>query len=680
MKQILKSLGCAGVVIFGSSSEAFSGQEEIDEIQVTATRRVVSVDDVSAPITIIPSEDITSAKVLTDSIVGRPGVFMQQTTPGQGAAIIRGLKGSEVLHLVDGIRLNNAIFRNAPTQYMALVAPGTLEKIEIVRGASASLYGSDAVGGVVQALSHFPSFDSAGSHGNVFLGFDTADLAKIVRASAEFGNEKVATLISGEYLKTGNRKTGDGTRAGPSSYESKAGRVAAVLKPDNSQTLLFDLQISTQPMTPRFDELVPGYGQAEPSSSEFFFAPNERIFAHARYTKADWFGGAELNLDIGWQRIIDDRILRDFLSSVRRHETNSSDLLGLTTTANWDTDNGFWVAGVEFYRDNVASERYEEDTITGDTQIIAPRFPNGSSVVHNAVYGHYTARLSESQSLSGGVRFSGVSTQIPATPQMPTITVRQDDLSADLGWVFDLHGNTQLTVNVSYGFRAPNIFDLGTLGDRPGNRFNIPNPALTSERITQVDFGVRYGGERWDGEAVVFGMQYRDRITSVLTGDITSSGRDVIQSRNVASADIYGFELNGEALLRSWLSVRMALNYSRGGQLPFDGMEIPADRIPPLNGFLGVDIQVTDSWSLEPYLLFADSQTHLSPRDIRDPRIDPEGTAGWATINLRSQWYINDRLQLDTRLENLTDRHYRLHGSGIDAIGRNLQINIRAGW
>ena len=187
--------------------------EAIDEIQVTATRRLIDTEDVFAALTLVPGENIRNSKLTTDALKMQPGVYLQQTTPGQGAAIIRGLKGSEVLHLVDGFRLNNAIFRNAPTQYLALVAPGGVDRIEVVRGAPASLYGSDAVGGVVQVLSHIPSFDSSGSRGSAFLGFDSADLGKIIRASHEMGNERVAGLISGEYLDTGNRRIGGGHKA-----------------------------------------------------------------------------------------------------------------------------------------------------------------------------------------------------------------------------------------------------------------------------------------------------------------------------------------------------------------------------------------------------------------------------------------------------------------------------------
>ena len=225
----------------------------------------MAIRDVSAALTVVTAEDIARAKLATDSLAARPGVFLQQTTPGQGAAIIRGLKGSEVLHVVDGMRLNNAIFRNAPTQYLSLVAPGTLERIEIVRGAPASLYGSDAVGGVVQALSRVPSFDSGGHRGDAFAAVDSADLAKLLRASLEFGDETAAALVSGEILETGNRRIGGGERIAPSGYESKGARVAVSLIPQEGSSWLLDLQAARQPMTPRVDELVPGFGQGEPA-------------------------------------------------------------------------------------------------------------------------------------------------------------------------------------------------------------------------------------------------------------------------------------------------------------------------------------------------------------------------------------------------------------------------------
>jgi outer membrane receptor protein involved in Fe transport len=667
----------AGLLVWTLSA---AGQETIEEIQVTATRRPAAVREVSAALTVVTAEEIARAKLATDSLAARPGIFVQQTTPGQGAAIIRGLKGSEVLHLVDGMRLNNAIFRNAPTQYLALVAPGSIERVEVLRGAPASLYGSDAVGGVVQAVSRIPAFDTAGTRFDALLAFDTADQARTVRAAAEFGDESLAALVSGEYLETGNRRVGGGERIVPSAYDARGARVAVSATPSVTERWLFDLQYAEQPMTPRVDELVPGFGQLDPSSSEFFFAPNQRVFAHLQHTRDDGLWGASWTFDVGWQRIVDDRISRNFQADVRRSEDNRSDLAGLAVSANGDTASGSWVAGIEYYYDRVDSTRVEEDLLSGEETLVAPRFPDGSTMAQAAVFGSYMHRLNARHTLSGGLRYSAISTRLPAAGLIDATDVDQDDISADLGWLFDITDRTQIMANLGFGFRAPNVFDLGTLGERPGNRFNVPNPDLRSEHITQFDLGLRHYGERWEIDVVAFVLHYTDRIASVLTGEVTPTGRDVIQSRNVDTADIAGLELGGRLLLTDRLAADVVLNVVRGEQSDANGARVAGDRIPPFNGRLGLRYQWRDDLLIEPYVVFADAQDRLSPRDIFDPRIDPAGTPGWLTANLRVSWNASETWHITLQLENILDKRYRMHGSGIDSPGQNLYVGFTAGW
>ncbi|MFT5500443.1 MAG: hemoglobin/transferrin/lactoferrin receptor protein [Woeseiaceae bacterium] len=656
------------------------GDETIEEIQVTATRRPAAVRDVSAALTIVHAEEIREVKLITDALAAQPGVFLQQTTPGQGAAIIRGLKGSELLHLVDGFRLNNAIFRNAPTQYLALVSPGGVQRIEVVRGAPASLYGSDAVGGVVQIVSRMPSFSTQGSRGNLHLGVDSADLGKRIRASYEAGNERLAASVSGEYLQTGNRKTGGGTRVGPSGYEASGARAVLQLNPREGQSWSIDLQYAEQPATPRYDELVAGFGQTEPSSSEFLFSPNERIFAHIRHSRENWLWSANWNFSAGWQKITDDRITRNFQSPLRRYEQNSSDLFGVTASAAREIERGAWVVGAEIYRDEVRSQRTEENIVNGQSQSLVSRFPDKSSVDQAAIYGNLQHYIGERHRISAGLRFSAIQVDIPDTGIVAAATVEQDDFSADLGWIYDLTDSSQLVANIGYGFRAPNVFDLGTLGDRPGNRFNIPNPNLQSERITQVDFGVRHRGERWDLDVMLFALHYTDRIVSTLTGAITPTGRDVVQSRNVSEADIYGVEAGFHYEVSMSVSADLILNYQRGEQDEAGGTTAPADRMPPFNGRFGIYYEAGESWSLEPYLVFAGGQDRLSPRDERDVRIDPNGTSGWITANVAASWRISDRWRLRAVIENILDEQYRVHGSGIDATGINVVLNVDMVW
>lgn len=106
----------------------------LEEIQVTAGREPRTSFDVPTGVTIVGPEETgrRTPQVLPDLLRGEAGTFVQQTTPGQAIPIIRGLKGSEVLHLVDGMRLNNAFFRNAPNQYLALVDSYNVKRVEVV--------------------------------------------------------------------------------------------------------------------------------------------------------------------------------------------------------------------------------------------------------------------------------------------------------------------------------------------------------------------------------------------------------------------------------------------------------------------------------------------------------------------------------------------------------------------
>ena len=676
-------LGLAfGVTAPAAPEDTPRADDVIDEIQVTATRRPARASDVSAAVTLIPTDDVQAAKLATDALAGRPGVFLQQTTPGQGAAIVRGLKGSEVLHLVDGFRLNNAIFRNAPTQYLALISPATVDRMEVLRGSPASLYGSDAVGGVVQVLNRVPTFDDSGfqRRGEIGVGLDSAELERSLRASWEAGTDRIAGLLGVHYLETGDRRIGEGTRVRPSGYTSEAARAALSFTPDDRSAWRLDLQYGRQPETPRIDELVPGFGESEPASEEFFFAPNERLFVHLRHSRSDAWLSADWTIDLGWQRIVDDRRTRDFGSNVRRLESNASDLYGAIATANRDTPTGSWVAGAEVYFDRVSSRRIELDLDTGLRATVRSRFPDGSDVTRAALFANRSHDLTDRQTVTGGLRFSHVSVDLAASAFAPAATVDLEDFSADLGWSLQVTETVQLVANLGLGFRAPNVFDLGTLGERPGNRFNVPNPDLESEHITQFDVGLRYVSRRASAELVAWVLDYDDRITSVLTGQQTPEGRDIVQTQNRANARIWGLEGQARVALTDRVSGRLILNYTRGEQDDATGVTEPGDRIPPLNGRLSVDVDWLEDLRVEAYALFAAGQDRLSARDVRDPRIDPTGTAGWVIANIDAVWQPGEHWRLRLGASNLLDERYRVHGSGLDAPGRGVRLAANYTW
>lgn len=647
----------------------------LDEITVLATRRPVGVDQVSASVATLDGDEIVAKKLATDALQDMIGVNLQQTTPGQGAAIIRGLKGSAVLHLVDGIRLNNAMFRTAPTPWFALVPMSSVERLEVVRGTPASLYGSEAVGGVVQSVSRLPEFDSdqTAYAGDVITSFDSAELLKSVRATLDFGTRRLSSSLSAEYLHTGDRRVGGGERVGPSGYISKALRAVVRGRPDDDRSWYVDLHLLEQPETPRVDELVAGFGQTEPASSEFLFAPNQRLFAHAQHQQLS-ASGIDWKIDAAWQRIVDDRVTRNFEADERRFEDNRSDLYGLTVNASAGKNALNWIVGADVYHDEVSSERFTQNLTDGSRATLAPRFPDGSTILQAGLFGNVQWQVSDRHSLSSGLRYSNANIDLPDGS-----SIDPSRFSGDLGWLFDATDTVQLVANIGVGFRAPNIADLGTLGSRPGNRFNIPNTSLDAENVTHGDIGIRHRSERWQVEVSLFALKYSDRIVSVSTGDVTPEGRDIVQSVNAASSEIYGAEAGMTVILTDRLSASAMLNYARGDQRVSD-VEEPADRVPPLNGQVVMRFGLNERWQFESWLRAADDQDRLSARDIDDARINPNGTAGWASIGTSATWSNDNGWQVTLSADNLTDKEYRTHGSGIDAPGRNFTATFRRHW
>lgn len=655
--------------------------QTMETVVVTATRKEESALEVSEAVSAVGREDIlrTAPQLLAEAMRGIPGAFFQQTTPGQGIPIVRGLKGSQVLHLVDGMRLNNAFFRDAPNQYLGLVDAYAAERTELVRGSAPSLHGADAMGGVVQVLTREPNLEGPAwqATGRLYGSWNSADASLVGRAEAAAGH--AASVLSGgvTWQDHGDRRTGDGDTMRPAAYRSEAADLKWTRDLGERAQLLLSAQYLEQPDTPRIDELVPGYGQQSPSSEQYRFLPNRRSFLHARYrldSTSRWFEAFEAHL--ARQVITDDRQTQDYGSAIVTREFNESELDGLTLQfiSPWGDSAAprELVWGLEYYADTVSSSRYLQTS--GASREAAPaRFPDGSTMDSAAVYASNRWRWGR-LAVDAGLRYSRFRIRLPAGDEIGAVLLKPSDLTGDLHLGYEFDDGLRLVGNLGRGFRPPNIFDLGTLGSRPGNRFNVPNPNLEPESVWSYDLGVKLARGDWRAEAFAWYADYRDRIASRFTGEITPTGRLIVRSDNLNQATLYGFESGLRYRATDALEFYGVLNYTRGEETDPDGNTAPADRIPPLNGRLGLVWLPADGWRLEPWLDFAGPQDRLSPRDAEDPRIDPEGTAGWGTLNLLLAYQATPTAEVGLRLQNLGDVAYREHGSGIDAPGRNLGI------
>ncbi|MEK6806784.1 MAG: TonB-dependent receptor [Pseudomonadota bacterium] len=678
----------------------------ISPITVTALRESEALADVPQPITVVTGAEVKrrNPQVMTEALKGEPGAYFQQTGPGQGIVIVRGLKGSEVLHLVDGVRLNNAFFRTAPSQYIALVDPQNIDRLELLRGPYAAVYGSDALGGVVQVLTPEYRFsgDALGYEGGVRLSYNSADIARIGRAYAATGNRDFSIAAGISYAAYGNRRlaqpgqspdgaggTSPALRVNGTSYFSRSYDFKTLWNVTSDDELMFSFQYLDVPKLPRYNEIVQGFGAAPAVAQSFY--DNQREFYHLRYRRRAPLGFMDsLELHVSRQVVTDDRIDRTRVAPIRDiFEFNQSSLDGFTAQARTQLNAEHTLRyGLDLYTDEVDSRTIRETppgsgVLTfNSTAGFQSRFPDGSTSDDYGFYAFDEWNLLPRLLLDLGLRVNHVVTELALSDRASAATVENTDLSGSVGARYALAPTLSWNSNFGRGFRAPNINDLAQFGARAGGRFVVPNTTLTPEGITSIDTGLKWNEGPWQVDATAFYSSYEDRITLVANvfapgvgGCPATEVNPCQQNQNIAGAYYWGFESGVRYQLLTDLSLRGVLNFTQGTQ-EINGVKTPANRVPPFNGQVSAVYNLLPNLTFEPYVFFAESQHRLDPTDLADNRINPNGTAGYVVANLRMAWEpIKDyRLQLDGT--NLLNKAYREHGSGID--GRASSVGLTA--
>ena len=680
-------LGLSGPMPLAWASEvavfADADATRLNPVQVTAGRRDGRRLDVAQPVTVVDREGLERAEPAswTDALRGQAGAFVQSSGPGQGIIIVRGLKGSEVLHLVDGFRLNNTFFRNSPSQYIALVDPLMLSQVELLRGPSSVLYGSDAMGGVVQLLTPEARFSGREwqSQGRGVTRWSSQDLAWVGRAEAAVGRDGLSLQGGISQASYGERVTAADGRLADTAYESHAANAKLLWTPTAADEWMLSAQWFEVPRLSRYHQVVAGFG-SQPDSDFSYLHPNDRRFVHGRYRRLTALGFAdELEVHLGLQDVNDDRLSRDFGDAVISTEQNRSRLLGITAQARTRlSDYVEWIYGFEIHDDQISASRQELDQGTGQRSDVRPRFPDGASQRSIGLYLNQSWQVMPRWLLDAGLRWSDARTELPETDR-PGVVVHEQDLTGSIGSSVALAPGWRWVSNIGRGFRAPNVFDLGTLGSRPGNRFNVPNPDLGPEVIWSVDSGLKFVDGGCSGELSLYLSRYEDRITSVPTGNARTDGRTEVQSRNIARARYHGAESALDCAVGDGLRAYGAVNWTIG-QEQVDGDVQAANRVPPLNGQLGVRWVAAPSWNVDSWLDWAGRQDRLAPSDQSDNRINPLGTGGWVTVNLGLGWQPAADTSVRLTGRNLLDKAYREHGSGIDGAGRGVSLAIQQRW
>ncbi|NQT21804.1 MAG: TonB-dependent receptor plug domain-containing protein, partial [Planctomycetes bacterium] len=190
-------------------ADGISSSADLDEILVTASRLQAKVFDVPYSASVIDATEIRErrmSRTLTDVFAEEPSIMVQKTSQGQGSPFIRGFTGFRTLFLIDGIRLNNSVFRDGPNQYWNTIDPLTVGRLEVVKGPSSVAYGSDAIGGTVNAITRSRQSYEEGVHidRRVFYRYASADNSHVGRVELNGNAGRSLGFVVGGSLKDFN--------------------------------------------------------------------------------------------------------------------------------------------------------------------------------------------------------------------------------------------------------------------------------------------------------------------------------------------------------------------------------------------------------------------------------------------------------------------------------------------
>jgi hemoglobin/transferrin/lactoferrin receptor protein len=664
----------------------------------------------------------------TADLLGQIGsVFIQKSQLGGGSPMIRGFATNRVLMVVDGVRMNNAIYRSGNLQNIISIDPLSLEGAEVVFGPGSLIYGSDAIGGVMDFHTITPAFAESKElqfKGSSTLRYATANRENTFHTDFNLSKGKWAFVSSFTYSKYDDLKMGV---HGPDSYlrneyVERINNIDSIVTNNNPRIQRFsgyeqlnllqkvryklnDHVDMTYSFTyagtgeaPRYDRLIQNrngklrfaewnYGPMLWRMHSLSIADNKK---NALYDASRWV--------IGYQNYAESRIERTRASSTRTIQSESVD----ATSINWDAQKqigkGSFFYGLEYVYNQVGSVGSRTNIITGSTAPFASRYPNNSRWQTSGAYGSYKLNLHKSLTLISGLRFSynqlnsNFDTTFIKFPYKKT-RIKDGGLTGNLGLVYRPSDKLQLNANFSTGYRMPNVDDVGKLFESVPGNLTVPNPNLTSEYAWNLEMGIVWKASdrlkvefnlfhTWLNNAITLRPYQFDGKDSILFNGAISR---VQALQNVSTATVWGLQTSVHYKISRDLFIQSFANWINGKETDdFRNEQVPLRHAAPFYGntnlrysrnkvFIEFTAMYNGEVSADELAPVEQAKTDIYAKDGNGKPYSPS----WYTINLRTSYQLNPKTSFTASWENMTNQRYRPYSSGIVAAGSNLIFAVR---
>lgn len=706
-------------------------EKTMDEVIVSVNKWEQKLNEIPNKIVKINRPDILRNNPQTSAdLLGQTGtVFIQKSQLGGGSPMIRGFATNRVLLVIDGVRMNNAIYRSGNLQNVISIDPLSTETAEVVFGPGSLIYGSDAIGGVMDFHTLNAQLTQDSNllvKGNLISRYSLANNEKTIHTDINVGFKKWSFLTSFSYsdfddLKMGKNGGQDSylrpeyverqnnadvivQNADPriqrfSGYDQTNFLQKIRFKPNQYWNLQYSFTYAGTGNAPRYDRLIQ-YRNGALRFAEWYYGPmlwrmhNLQVL-HSKKTSI--YDDARFTL--AYQNYEESRIDRTRNYNNRNKQIEQVDAI----SANWDATKaigkGEFFYGVEYVHNKVGSFGERTNISNNAFTPYVSRYPDGSTWNTMGVYGSYKINLQPKLTLVTGLRYSYntldakfVTTFINFPYEKAEL--KDGALTGNAGLVFRPVAGWQLNGNISTGYRMPNVDDIGKLFESVPGNITVPNPNLTPEYAWNFEAGViKNIPNKFRIELNGF---YTILNNAIVRRPTTFNGEDSIvfdgvlsrveALQNVAKATVWGLQASTEFFFTSNFSLISHANWINGKETDDTKNEQVALRhAPPFYGstslryrvkkiFVEASAMYNSQIKNEDMAPSEQAKTDIYAKDENGKPYSPN----WYTLNLKASYQIVKNLAVTIGWENMTNQRYRPYSSGIVAAGSNFIVSLRA--
>jgi hemoglobin/transferrin/lactoferrin receptor protein len=721
---------------FACHAQDSLSEKNLDEIIIYSNKFAERKQHIVQKTEVISAQRIAqvNAQNTGDLLMNTGNIFVQRSQQGGSSPVLRGFEASRVLLVVDGIRMNNAIYRSGHLQNVITVDQNSLERVEVLYGPASTLYGSDALGGAVLLRTKQPLLaqqpEQMRVSGSGFTRYSTANNEKSAHFDFSIGGRRFAWLQAYNYSDFGDTKMG---RHYPDKYpdfgrrtfyittingidsivqnkDDRVQRFSGYSQWDVTQKFLFqpnekvshglNLQLSNSSNVPRYDRLQ-DVRNGILRFAEWYYGPQLRTLAayELNVKRSGFFN--EIRSIISYQHLKESRHQREY----RRYDRLDVRTETLGVWAATADGRKVWqqhelTVGVDAQLNDVASRAIRKNIQTGAVSKLDTRYPDGNNHMNYfGVYAQHLLKFGKGQwVLNDGIRLQYTTLRATINDNsffnFPFKDIKQNNsaVTGNIGLVFMPERHTRFTAGISSAFRSPNLDDAAKIfeSNTASRQLIVPNPGIRPEYTYSADLGFsKEVLNQFRIEATGFYTIFQNAIALApfqLNGqdsvDYNGIVSKVFAPQNVNKAFLYGFNAALTFDVTKALRFNSTLNYTYGRLKNESQDNVPLDHIPPLYGRTGFSFTHT-RFQAEAYALYngwKKIEDYNPSGEDNAQYATPDGTPAWMTFNVKTTISVTTYLSIQAGIENLLDRNYRYFASGFSAPGRNFIVALRSNF